>query len=443
MSQATTREMAGTSRYALVPSFQYKYTGIAEGQRNLAYQEETMDFGRRDVIAAKERVYRLAYATPLVEEVPLSSRFGGRILSKLENLQNSGSFKIRGAANKVLSLDRRRVQGVIAASAGNHARGVARAALEAKIPATLVMPGWAPVSKSAAAQHEGGGYTRIIHHGETFEDAADHATSLAGTSGFEMVHPFDDPMVIAGQGTLGVELVEEIGQPGTVYVPVGGGGLLAGIGAAVKEIYPDSDIVAVQAEGAASLPPSLAAGRPVECGEARTIADGIAVKSLSARTFEAAKRWVDDVVTVDDEEIAAAILYALEEMKTTLEGAGAAPLAAILYKRPPTRFPAVMVLSGGNIDVNFLSQITERGLFRSGRLIRLRFLMPDRPGSLAALLAAVARERSNVIRVEHDRLPPDCPPGSSAVVLLLETRDRAHGEELAARLGEQGFRATG
>jgi threonine dehydratase len=163
---------------------------------------------------------------------------------------------------------------------------------------------------------------------------------------------------------------------------------------------------------------------------------------LSERTCEAAKRWVDDVVTVDDEEIAAAILYALEEMKTTLEGAGAAPLAALLYKRPPTMFPAVLVLSGGNIDVNFLSQITERGLFRSGRLIRLRFLMPDRPGSLAALLAAVARERSNVIRVEHDRLPPDCPPGSSAVVLLLETRDRTHGEELAARLGEQGFLPT-
>jgi threonine dehydratase len=304
------------------------------------------------------------------------------------------------------------------------------------------MPVWAPVSKSAAAQHEGGENTRIIHHGETFEDAANHASSLAETSGFEMVHPFDDPMVIAGQGTLGVELVEEIGLPATIYVPVGGGGLLAGIGAAVKEIYPDAEIVAVQAEGASSLLPSLAAGRPVACGEARTIADGIAVKSLSERTCEAAKRWVDDVVTVDDEEIAAAILYALEEMKTTLEGAGAAPLAALLYKRPPTRFPAVLVLSGGNIDVNFLSQITERGLFRSGRLIRLRFLMPDRPGSLAALLAAVARERSNVIRVEHDRLPPDCPPGSSAVVLLLETRDRTHGEELAARLGEQGFLPT-
>ncbi len=401
-----------------------------------------MDFGRKDVIAAKQRVYRLAYATPLVEEAPLSTRFGGRILSKLENLQNSGSFKIRGAANKVLSLDRTRVQGVIAASAGNHARGVARAAFEAKIPATLVMPVWAPVSKSAAAQHEGGENTRIIHHGETFEDAANHASSLAETSGFEMVHPFDDPMVIAGQGTLGVELVEEIGLPATIYVPVGGGGLLAGIGAAVKEIYPDAEIVAVQAEGASSLLPSLAAGRPVACGEARTIADGIAVKSLSERTCEAAKRWVDDVVTVDDEEIAAAILYALEEMKTTLEGAGAAPLAALLYKRPPTMFPAVLVLSGGNIDVNFLSQITERGLFRSGRLIRLRFLMPDRPGSLAALLAAVARERSNVIRVEHDRLPPDCPPGSSAVVLLLETRDRTHGEELAARLGEQGFLPT-
>ncbi len=399
-----------------------------------------MDFGRKDVIAAKQRVYRLAYATPLVEEAPLSERAGGRVLSKLENLQNSGSFKIRGAASKVLALDRGQVPGVIAASAGNHARGVARAAKEAGIPATLVMPLWAPVSKSAAARREGGENIRIIHHGETFDDAARHADCLAQDSGLVMVHPFDDPLVIAGQGTLGVELVEEIGPPGTVYVPVGGGGLLAGIGAAVKEIYPDAELVAVQAKGASSLLPSLDAGQLVECPEAHTIADGIAVTSLSERTFEAARRWVDDVVTVDDEEIAAAILYALEEMKTTLEGAGAAPLAAVLYKRPPTRFPAVMVLSGGNIDVNFLSRITERGLFRSGRLIRLRFLIPDRPGSLSALLAAVAGERSNVISIEHDRLPSDCPPGYSTVVLLLETRDRAHGEELAARLEEQGFR---
>ena len=401
-----------------------------------------MDFGRNEVMAARERVYRLAYSTPLVEETPLSGTVGGKVLSKLENLQTTGSFKIRGAANKVLSLDRARTSGVIAASAGNHARGVARAAKEAGIRATLVMPVWAPVSKSAAAKREGGENACIIHHGGSFDDAAAHAASLAEEPGLVMIHPFDDPMVIAGQGTLGIELVEEIGRPGTIYVPVGGGGLLAGIGAAVKETYPEAELVAVQAEGASSLLPSLAAGRPAACPEAHTIADGIAVASMSERTFEAARRWVDDVVVVDDEEIAAAILYALEEMKTTLEGAGAAPLAALLYKRPPKRFPAVMVLSGGNIDVHFLSRITERGLFRSGRLIRRRFLIPDRPGSLATLLAAVARERSNVISIEHDRLPPDCPPGYSTVVLLLETRDRAHGKELSARLDEQGFRST-
>jgi threonine dehydratase len=202
------------------------------------------------------------------------------------------------------------------------------------------------------------------------------------------------------------------------------------------------ELVAVQAEGASSLAPSLRLGRPVPCPQVRTIADGIAVKSLSERTFEAASRWVDDAVTVDDEEIAAAILYALEEMKTTLEGAGAVALAALLYKRPPGKFPVVLVHSGGNIDVNFLAQITERGLFRSGRIVRLRFLVADRPGTLAALLAAVARERSNVIRIEHDRLPPDCPPGYSTVVLLLETRDRSHAAELVARLGDQGFHPT-
>lgn len=401
-----------------------------------------MDFGRKDVLASRERVYRLAYVTPLVEESPLSARFGGQVLSKLENLQYSGSFKIRGAANKVLSLDPVSVRGVVAASAGNHARGVARAARAAGIPATLVMPVWAPVSKAAAAEREGGAGTTVIRHGESFDDAARHAESLAVGDGLTVVHPYDDPMVIAGQGTLGLEIEEGAGAPGTIYIPVGGGGLLAGIGAAVKERFPGADLVAVQAEGASSLIPSLEAGRPVDCPEVRTIADGIAVGRLSERTFEAARRYVDDAVAVDDEEIAAAILYALEEMKTTLEGAGAAPLAALLYKRPPRKFPAVMVLSGGNIDVNFLAQITERGLFRSGRLVRLRFLVADRPGSLAALLSAVAGERSNVVSIEHDRLPPDCPPGYSAVVLLLETRDRAHAEALFARMGEKGFRAT-
>jgi len=401
-----------------------------------------MDFGRKDVLQAKERVYRLAYSTPLVEETPLSARFGGKVLSKLENLQYSGSFKIRGAASKMLSLDPAGVPGVVTASAGNHARGVARAARAAGIPATLVMPVWAPVSKAAAARKEGGERVRVVLHGESYDDAAEQARILAAESGLVMVHPFDDPLVIAGQGTLGLEILEEAGPPGTIYLPVGGGGLLAGIGAAVKEKHPGVELVAVQAEGASSLVPSLAAGRPVACTRARTIADGIAVQTMSERTFAAAARFVDDAVTVDDEEIAAAILYALEEMKTTLEGAGAAPLAALLFKRPPRKFPAVLVLTGGNIDVNFLARITERGLFRSGRLIRLRFLVPDRPGALAALLSAVARGQSNVISIEHDRLPPDCPPGFSAVVLLLETRDREHGEELRENLSAEGFRPT-
>ena len=298
-----------------------------------------MDFGFRDVLAARERVYRLAYRTPLVEESPLSARFGGLVLSKLENIQNSGSFKIRGAANKVLSLDPSSVPGVVAASAGNHARGVARAARAASIPATLVMPRWAPVAKSAAARLEGGGTARVLPFGESFDEASRHAREIAAREGLVLVPPFDDPLVIAGQGTLGLEILEGGGTPGSIYLPVGGGGLLAGIGAAVKENHPEVELVAVQAEGASSLVPSLAQGRPVECPGPRTIADGIAVKSMSERTFEAAARWVDEAVVVDDEEIAAAILYALEEMKTVLEGAGAAALAALLYRRPPRRFP--------------------------------------------------------------------------------------------------------
>lgn len=401
-----------------------------------------MDFGRKDVLDARERVYKLAYPTPLVEETPLSARFGGRVLSKLENLQYTGSFKIRGAASKVLSLDAARVRGVVAASAGNHARGVARAARFAGLPATLVMPVWAPVAKAAAAQRDGGEYVSVVLYGDSYDEAARRAIEAAQEPGLTLVHPFDDPLVIAGQGTLGLEVVEEGGPPGTIYVPVGGGGLLAGIGAAVKEKHPGADIVAVQAAGASTVAESLGKGRPAECPAPRTIADGIAVKRMSDRTFEAVRRYVDDVAVVDDEEIAAAILYALEEMKTTLEGAGAAPLAALLFRRPPRKFPAIMVLSGGNIDVNFLARITERGLFRSGRLVRLRIVLADRPGSLAALLDAVARERANVVNIGHDRLPPDCPPGYSAVVLLLETRDREHGEALSRRLSDAGFAVT-
>jgi threonine dehydratase len=401
-----------------------------------------MDFDRDDVAAARERVYRLAYATPLVEETALTERFGGQVLSKLENLQYTGSFKIRGAANKMLGLDREKVRGVVAFSAGNHARGVARAARAAGIPATVVMPLFAPIAKASAAQREGGGNTRVVLHGSSFDEAREYALSLAGEAGLTVVHPYDDAAVIAGQGTMGLEILEKIGAPGTVYVPVGGGGLFAGIAAAVKEAHPGVEMVAVQASGAASLPASFEAGRPVPGRGGFTIADGIAVKSLSERTFEAASRYADDVVLVDDEEIAAAMLFAIEDMKTTLEGAGAAALAAMLYRRPPAKFPAVLIHSGGNIDVNFLAQVVERGLFRSGRLLKLRFLILDRPGSLAALLAAVARERSSVVSIEHDRLPADCPPGFSVVVLLLETRDAAHGEELVERLARQGYAAA-
>lgn len=401
-----------------------------------------MDFDRNDVDAARERVYKLAYATPLVEETALSEQFGGQVLSKLENLQHTGSFKIRGAANKLLSMDKSKVKGVVAFSAGNHARGVARAARAAGIPATLVMPLFAPIAKSAAAQREGGENVRIILHGNSFDEAMEYALARSEEAGLTVVHPYDDPAVIAGQGTIGLEILERIGAPGSIYVPVGGGGLFAGIAAAIKEAHPSVEMVAVQAKGAASLPDSLSAGHPMPGPGAFTIADGIAVKSPSERTFEALQRYADDVAVVDDEEIAAAMLFALEDMKTTLEGAGAAALAAMMYRRPPKKFPVVLIHSGGNIDVNFLAQVVERGLFRSGRLLRLRFLVQDRPGSLAALLAAVARERSSVVSIEHDRLPADCPPGFSMVVLLLETRDRAHGDELIARLAQQGYMAA-
>jgi threonine dehydratase len=401
-----------------------------------------MNSERKDIAAARERVCKLAYETPLVEETALSERFGGQVLSKLENLQNTGSFKIRGAANKVLSMDPAKTRGIVAFSAGNHARGVARAARAADIPATLVMPRFAPISKSAAAQREGGENVRIVLHGDSFDEAMEYALAMAEDAGMTVVHPYDDPAVIAGQGTIGLEILERIGAPGSIYVPVGGGGLFAGIAAAVKEAHPSVDMIAVQAKGAASLKESLAAGRPLPGPGGFTIADGIAVKSLSDRTFEAARRYADDVAVVDDEEIAAAMLFAIEEMKTTLEGAGAAALAAMLFRRPPKQFPAVMIHSGGNIDVNFLAQIVERGLFRSGRLLRLRFLVQDRPGSLAGLLTAVARERSSVVSIEHDRLPADCPPGFSVVVLMLETRDRAHGDDLVARLAQQGYASS-
>ena len=261
-------------------------------------------------------------------------------------------------------------------------------------------------------------------YGETFEDASKHAFDLARESGLVVVHPFDDPQVIAGQGTLGLELVEEIGRPGTVYIPVGGGGLLAGIGAAVKEIYPETELVAVQAQGASSLLPSLKEGRPVACPEAHTIADGIAVKTIGKIPFPIHQALVDDVILLAEPEIEQAICLYMDIEKTVAEGAGATPLAALLGH--PQRFAGKkvgLVLSGGNIDSRLLAQVINRGMVRSGRVMSLRIHINDVPGTLARVASVVGETGGNILEVHHQRMFTDVPAKAAELDLMVETRD--------------------
>jgi threonine dehydratase len=383
-----------------------------------------------DVEAARSRLAGVARVTPVYSSETLGRRTGRPVFLKAENLQRTGSFKIRGAVNKIASLSAaERAAGVVAASAGNHGQAVAWAAREAGIAATIFMPEDAPMAKVDAAKSYG---AKVVLTGASYEDAHDACRERV-EAGATLVHPFEDETVIAGQGTLGLELAEaaDLEELEVVTVPVGGGGLASGIAVALKELRPEVRIVGVQAANMAPL-----AGAPVG---AYTIADGIAVKRPGELTSVILRERLDDLVTVTDDEIAHAIVLLLERVKLVVEGAGAAPVAALLSGKVEGVGPACTVLSGGNIDPSLLIEVARYSLTQAGRFLVLRTHVQDRPGALANLLTLIAGERVNLIAVQHQREGLDVPLTEVVVELTLQTRDEDHCAHVLARLRAWGY----
>ncbi|MBI3635327.1 MAG: threonine ammonia-lyase [Candidatus Rokubacteria bacterium] len=393
----------------------------------------------RDIEAARERLRGAIHETPCTYSETLSTLAGVRCYVKLENLQMTGSFKERGAANLLLQTmpDERR-RGVITASAGNHGLAVAFHAERLGIPALIVMPEWAPLIKVMSARRHG---AEVVLQGANFDEAYAHATTLARERGLLFVHPFDDDRVIAGQGTLGLELLAQRPDLDAVIVPIGGGGLIGGVAAAIKAVRPDVRVIGVQSAALPSMERALAAGRRVIVPAAATLADGIAVRQVGERTLELVRKYVDDVVTVSEEELANGVLLLLEIEKTVVEGAGATPLAALLNRGLDLAGrTVVLVLSGGNIDVTMLSRIIDRGLVKDGRLVRLGVILRDRPGELARLATLIAEARANILHIEHDRAFSRAAIGETEVELTLETSGREQIEALVRRLEADGYR---
>jgi threonine dehydratase len=388
---------------------------------------------------ARERLGGRVVVTPCRESPKLGAITGGVVVLKLENVQRTGSFKERGACNKLLTLsDDEKRRGVVAASAGNHAQAVAYHAGRLGIHATVVMPSIAPLVKIDAARDFG---ARVVLHGQTYDDAAAHALTLASAENATVIHPFEDLEVIAGQGTIGLELLEQIPDLEAIVVPVGGGGLVAGIACAVKETKPDVLVYGVESETFPGMKRVLEHEAPPEFLGGKTIADGIAVREVGTLTRDAVQRYVDGIELVDEEEIAEAILMLLEGDKTVAEGAGAVGVAGLASGRLPLGGRKVgVVVSGGNIDVNLMSRIIERGLVKSGRRTLITIVLPDVTGALARLTARVAALGTNILEINHDRAFAGVELGETLVELVLETRGMEHSRELREKLLLDGFR---
>jgi threonine dehydratase len=391
-----------------------------------------------DIRRAAETVRPLALRTPMEESRWLSALTGSSVLLKCENLQRTGSFKVRGAYTRMSRLsDEEKARGVVAASAGNHAQGVALAAQALGIKATVFMPEGAPIPKEHATRGYG---ADVVFHGRYLEDALAAAREFEARTGAVLIHPFDNADVVAGQGTVGLEILEQAPDMETVVVPCGGGGLLSGVAVAVKATHPDVRVIGVQAEGAAAFPGSLEAGHPVPLESMSTMADGIAVGLPGEVTFRAVRDLVDEIVTVSEASLSRAVLATLERAKMVVEPAGAAAVAAILDD--PARFgtPTVGVLSGGNIDPLLLGKVIQHGMAAAGRYLNLRLRIPDRPGGLARLLTDISQAGANVVEVSHARIDPDLSLDEVEVHLQLETRGESYAEALRTRLREHGYR---
>lgn len=393
----------------------------------------------QDIRDARDRIRGHVVLTPCTPSETFGEMFGGHAWFKFENLQRTGSFKERGALNRMLLLsDDERRRGVIAASAGNHAQGVAFHATRLGIPATIVMPELTPLVKVLATERYG---ARVVMHGSVYDEAMAEALRIQEREGQTLIHPFDDPAIIAGQGTIGLELMEQCPEMDVVVVGVGGGGIISGIATAIKEIRPEVRVVGVESE---ALPAALSARRAgglVTIPPAETIADGIAVRRIGEKTFRQMERYVDELVTVSEEEIAAGVLLLLEREKTVAEAACATTVAAVVggHIGGLGGRNVVMLLSGGNIDVSLMSRIIERGLVQDGRRAYLRVRVKDRPGALAALTGTLAELGANVLKLDHNRSKAGLWVTEAEIDLGLETRGRAHVEQIMARLRAAGY----
>ncbi|WP_121255882.1 threonine ammonia-lyase [Nocardioides ferulae] len=396
--------------------------------------------GLDDIREARRMLEGVTVGTPVEPSRWLSAATGSPVLLKHEHLQRTGSFKARGAYVRIARLTaEERSRGVVAASAGNHAQGVALAAQELGIPATVFMPEGAPIPKEKATRGYG---ADVVFRKGYLEDCLAAAVDHAERTGAVFIHPFDHVDIVAGQGTLGLELLEQAPEATTVLVPTGGGGLLAGVAIAVKALRPDIRVIGVQAEGAAAYPGSLAAGHPVALTEMHTMADGIAVGRPGAITFAAIRDHVDEVRTVSEESLSRALLALLERAKQLVEPAGAAAVAAILDRPEDFPGPTLAVLSGGNIDPLLLGKVIRHGLAAAGRYLNLSVHIPDVPGGLARLLSEVGEEGANVLEVMHERISPALQLDEVEVLLQLETRGGAHAEALLTRLRGHGYTVT-
>ncbi len=392
-----------------------------------------------DVRQAAERIDPFVHRTPFQRSRTFSRMVGAEVYLKLENLQRTGSYKLRGALNRVLTLsEQEKERGVIAASAGNHAQGVAVAAISSGVKATIVMPSSAALAKVAATREYG---ARVILHGQTFDDAQEHALRLATERGLTYIHPFDDWMVMAGQGTVALEMLQEVPDLDVIVVPVGGGGLIAGISVAAKSLRPRMRVIGVQAAAAPACWTAYHGTQSAHPTTLSTIADGIAVKRPGELTMAVIRRYVDDMVLVKDEAIYEAIVLLMERAKTVAEGAGAVALASLLSGQVEAIGQKVGVLvSGGNIDLNMVDRVIQHGLTSAGRYLMLRTYLQDKPGQLYALTKLLARRGVNIIEVVHHRAGVNLPTDMVELELTLETRDRAHGEAVVQALRHAGYR---
>ncbi len=390
-----------------------------------------------DIVAARELLRDVISPTPVQHSRVLSELVGGSVFLKCENLQRTGSFKVRGAYLRISRLtDAERARGVVAASAGNHAQGVAYAASLLDTESTVFMPEGAPLPKIQATRDYG---ADVVLHGSTVEDALAGAEEFAAKTGSVLIHPFEHPDIITGQGTLGFEIIEQCPQVRTVVIPVGGGGLAAGVTVAVKSLDPAVQVIGVQAAAVAPFPASLAAGRPIPVKGTPTMADGIAVSSPGELAFRLLSGLGARVVTVTEESLSRGLLLCLERAKQVVEPAGAAGVGALLEHGGEIETPAVVVLSGGNIDPLLLSKLLRHGLRAAGRYLAFRCRVPDRPGALATLLHELAGLGANVLDVWHERVTPRLQVGEVEVLLQVETRGPEHCEEIITELRRSGY----